>query len=247
MDVEEHLIARLRTTSKKIKDVGKIVWFLPDAGSASTPERIMDTIQKEGGIQEPCRLGGGRMRKSRAEAAETRRRIVRAAAAEFCEKGIHAAGLAELMAAAGLTHGGFYKHFASKDQLVAEACATGLQSFVAEEEEVAERGRNGLVAIVESYLSTKHRDRLSKSCPLAGLGSEIARADEGTRAAVTEGLMNFAEVMAREYRGTKPEVAKAEALVAISTMVGALTLARIVTDPKISDLILRSARKSLTK
>src|SRR5262249_50697110 len=100
----------------------------------------------------PCRRTS-EMRKSREEAAETRKRIVRAAACKFREKGIDATGLADVMKAAGLTHGGFYKHFASKDQLVAEATTAALDTLL---EGMAAHPTTG--AVVAEYLSTRHRD-----------------------------------------------------------------------------------------
>src|SRR5262245_55975207 len=119
--------------------------------------------------------GGTGMRKSRAEAAETRRRIVRAAARRFREQGIAATGLADLMEAAGLTHGGFYKHFSSKDQLVAEATAEALGTLL---EEMAALPTVG--AAVAAYLSPRHRDNPASGCPLAALGGELARSDKKT-------------------------------------------------------------------
>src|SRR5256885_11676693 len=135
------------------------------------------------------------MRKSRIEAAKTRERIVTAAAAEFRQHGIAATGLADLMKAAGLTHGGFYRHFASKDQLVAEACSAAIATM---NERVAssasrKRGRKGLEAAVADYLSTEHRDNPRDGCPLAALGSEMARADPPTRAAATPGVLKLAQ------------------------------------------------------
>src|SRR6266550_3332446 len=93
------------------------------------------------------------MRKSREEAAQTRKRIVKAASCEFREKGIVATGLADLMKAAGLTHGGFYKHFASKDQLVAEACAEAVDSVIG-----VMAAHPTINVAVAAYLSTRHRD-----------------------------------------------------------------------------------------
>src|SRR6266566_5816567 len=121
------------------------------------------------------------MRKSRIEAAKTRERIVSAAAAEFRQHGIAATGLADLMAAAGLTHGGFYRHFESKDQLVAEACAAATESAMATFFS-NKSPKNGLKGRVAQYLSPAHRDDPSAGCPLAALGSEISRCDEKTRA-----------------------------------------------------------------
>src|SRR3954468_7509905 len=117
------------------------------------------------------------MRKSKAEAAETRKRIVAAAAAEFRKNGIVATGLADLMKAAGLTHGGFYKHFESKDQLVAEACAEAGRALGERVSANASKGEP-----VASYLSARHRDDPAGGCPLAALGTELARCDGKTRA-----------------------------------------------------------------
>ena len=188
------------------------------------------------------------MRKSKQEAAETRERIVEAAAAEFREQGITATGLSDLMAAAGLTHGGFYRHFASKDQLVAEACAAAVKS-VAEmfEKALSHHGKsNGLKAAATNYLSARHRDAPSDGCPFAALGSELVRADETTRTVATEGFLRIADLLATQWAGARPDVAKQRAFVALSTMVGALTLARLVTDPKLSDQLLRDAARHVS-
>ena len=187
------------------------------------------------------------MKKSKLEAAETRRRIVKTAAAEFCRNGIHATGLSDVMAAAGLTHGGFYRHFDSKDQLVAEACAVAMESTGETTEASACHGvgKDALEAIVTSYLSTDRRDNLSEGCPLAGLGSELARSDDNTRAAATAGFLKLVDAFAQQYRRTKPETAKARALVAVSAMIGAMTMSRIVTGPKLSAAILRHTKQYL--
>src|ERR1043166_4571234 len=138
------------------------------------------------------------MKKSKIETAETRRRIVKAAAAEFRRNGIHATGLCDLMAAAGLTHGGFYRHFDSKDQLVAEACAVGMEAGVGAA--CHGLGKSGLKEIAASYLSTAHRDNPSEGCLLAGLGSELARSGDETRAKATAGILKLVDVIASEYR-----------------------------------------------
>lgn len=189
------------------------------------------------------------MKKSKAETAETRQRIVECAAREFRRNGIHATGLNDVMAAAGLTRGGFYRHFQSKDQLVAEACAAGLQSFIAKAEAASHLsdGENELEALIESYLAINRRDGRSGGCLLAGLGSELARADEGTRAAISVELLKLVDLLAGHSRRRKPEQAKSEALFALSAMVGAVTLSRIVTDPDLSRAILSDAQKRLAR
>jgi TetR/AcrR family transcriptional repressor of nem operon len=187
------------------------------------------------------------MKKSKQETAETRRRIIQTAAAEFRANGISATGLNDVMSAAGLTHGGFYRHFDSKDQLVAEACSAGMESVVEETQAAAEQrdGREALEAIVESYLSTEHRDNCAEACPLIRLGSELARADDETRDAATDGFLKLVDLIAGQYRRTKPEIARGKALFALSAMIGAVTMSRIVRDPALSEEILQQTKKRL--
>jgi TetR/AcrR family transcriptional repressor of nem operon len=184
------------------------------------------------------------MRKSKQEAAETRQRILKAAGAKFRQNGIGGTGLSDLMAAAGLTPGGFYRHFQSKDQLVAEACAAATESAIARFFS-NKSPQSGLKARVAKYLSPAHRDDPSAGCPLAALGSEIARCDEKTRAAATQAFLELVNIIAAESGKTRPDVARRRALVVAATMVGALTMSRIVTDSELSAGILREAKKQL--
>src|SRR5271170_576458 len=158
------------------------------------------------------------MRKSRDEAAQTRKRIVTAAAGEFRKNGIVATGLADLMKAAGLTHGGFYKHFESKDQLVREACREAVETAIHETLAAAASKGSGFES---AYLSTDHRDNPAIGCPLSAIGGELARSDETTRAAATDGFLRLVEIMAGQSGKISPEVARRRALVAVSTMIGA--------------------------
>jgi TetR/AcrR family transcriptional repressor of nem operon len=183
------------------------------------------------------------MRKSKEEAARTRERIVTAAAAEFRRNGIVATGLNDLMNAAGLTHGGFYKHFESKDHLVTEACIQAVQSAIVEGLAAAASGGSGAAA---AYLSTSHRDNPAAGCPLSAIGGELARTDKKTRAVATDGFLRLVEIMASQFGKIPPAVARRRALVAVSTMIGALTMSRIVTDSELSAEILKEARRSLT-
>ena len=187
------------------------------------------------------------MRKSKQEAAATRRRIITAASRAFRKNGIAGTGLADLMADAGLTHGGFYRHFDSKDQIVAEACTAAVESLVAQLAAAASRKspQRGLKTIVENYLSAAHRDDPADGCPLAALGSEMARADERTRAAATQAFLKLAGVIAAQFERTRPEVARRQALAAAATMIGALTMSRVVRDSKLSADILREAAKAI--
>ncbi len=179
------------------------------------------------------------MRKSREEAAQTRKRIVSAAAAEFRKNGIAESGLNDLMKGAGLTHGGFYKHFESKDQLVAEACAEAIDGLIAK---MIAAGPDAAAI----YLSKSHRDNPQSGCPLAAIGSELTRCEEKTRAIASEGILRLVEVAAGLFESKTPAAARRRALVAVATMIGALTMSRIVTDPKVSAEILKEAEKSIT-
>jgi TetR/AcrR family transcriptional regulator, transcriptional repressor for nem operon len=187
------------------------------------------------------------MRKSKQEAAATRQRIVMAAATAFRKNGIAGTGLSDLMAAAGLTHGGFYRHFDSKDQIVAEACIAAMESLVEQLAAAASRKspQRGLKTIVKNYLSAAHRDEPADGCPLAALGSEMARADERTRAAATQAFLKLVGVIGSQLGKTRPDVARRRALAAAATMIGALTMSRIVTDSGLSAGILREAAKQL--
>ena len=189
------------------------------------------------------------MRRSRAEAEETRRRIVQTAAKAFRRNGIHATGLNDVMADAGLTHGGFYRHFESKGELVAEACSVGMDAIVDVARAAASgaAGREALEAILEAYLSTAHRDNVGDGCPLAGIGSELARADGETRKAASAGFLTMVDTVAKQLRRRKPADAKAEALFVLSAMIGAVTMSRIVDDPALSDAILQETRSRLAK
>jgi TetR/AcrR family transcriptional repressor of nem operon len=183
------------------------------------------------------------MRKSREEAARTRERIIDAAAEEFREHGVVATGLADLMKAAGLTHGGFYKHFASKDELVREVTAATVDKTTALIRGASGKrpGRKGLAGAVAKYLSPEHRDNPGQGCALAALGPELGRADARTRAVATEGFLKLVDVLAEHAEGMPPGEARKRATAAAATLIGAMTMARMVKGPDLSDAILKSA------
>jgi TetR/AcrR family transcriptional repressor of nem operon len=189
------------------------------------------------------------MRRSRQEAAETRRHIIESAATEFCNNGIDGTGLAGLMAAAGFTHGGFYKHFESKEQVVEDALTLSFESMVGSAQRAlsASADNRGLQTLISRYLSVDHRDDAGHGCPLAALGCEIARGSDSVREAVTIGFLEMVDLMADQIDGMPPTAARKEALWMFSTMVGAVTMARIVTDPEVSAAILRETRRHLIR
>jgi TetR/AcrR family transcriptional repressor of nem operon len=180
------------------------------------------------------------LRKSNEEAAQTRKAIVAASADHIKRTGIANASLVEVMAAAGLTHGGFYRHFRNKEQLVAEALSAAGDKTI----EVVGRNikKGGVNAAVDSYLSTSHHDSPNPICPFAAMGSEMARAGEETKFAATEVLERLFITLAEGATGAE---ARGRAIVDLSTMIGAMTLARIVSDSSLSKEILNHARDHL--
>ena len=121
------------------------------------------------------------------------------------------------------------KHFKSKDQLVSEACREAVEATIHETLAAAVSKGAGFEA---AYLSINHRDNLAIGCPLSAIGSELARSDEKTRGAATDGFLRLVEIMARQFDKIPPDVARRRALVAVSTMIGALMMSRVVTDPE---------------
>ena len=185
------------------------------------------------------------MKKSKAETEQTRKRIVRVAAQQLRRNGIHQTGVVKIMAAAGLTQGGFYRHFNSKDHLVAEACAASMQSLVESAKAAIKSGDDAFLKHVEDFLSVKHCNDWLDGCPLVFIGSELARADKKTRRAVSQGYRDLIDVIANEDRYKNAPSAKSEAIFMLSAMIGAVTLARIVDDPKLSALILNETKNHL--
>jgi TetR/AcrR family transcriptional regulator, transcriptional repressor for nem operon len=149
---------------------------------------------------------------------------------------------------AGLTHGGFYRHFGSKDQLISEASADAFAANVGEMEAAAStaKGRKALEAIANRYLSPEHRKDRAHGCPLAALGSELARSEKSTRSAATEGILKMIATVAERMKDPNTDRAKKSASVFVATMLGALTISRIVADPKVSNEILAAARAKLS-
>ncbi len=181
--------------------------------------------------------------------ASTRRRIVAGAAAALRARGVSGVGVAELMRQAGLTHGAFYSHFASKDALVAEAFdAAGEQSVRNLRRAVQRAGdKPPIKAIVDAYLSPAHRDRPERGCAFAALAAELARESPAARRALTvrfDGLLGLLGEHVPDRRGVSR---RRQAMAVLSCLVGALMLSRAVDDPETSGEILAAARRHLTE
>lgn len=183
------------------------------------------------------------MRKSRQETAETRARIVAAAAVQFREHGIDGTGLADLMGAAGMTHGGFYKHFASKEQLVGEAAQFALaERLAAFEAYLHKRPPHArLAALVNAYLSVEHCDNRAAGCPMAALGNDLARAGTASKDAAMTQFRAFIALIESCIAPARPD-RPGTAMAIASALVGAMTLARVAPDPALATQILASAR-----
>lgn len=174
------------------------------------------------------------MKVSREQMAQNRRRILDVASRLFRDKGFDAVGVAEVMKAAGLTHGGFYGHFSSKEDLIAQTLAHVL---------AADAGGGGdLQAYLDAYLSPRHRDNAAGGCPTAGLAAAIRHQSPAARSAMTEGLRSQIDRIGKAL----PELDAAErrraAIGSWVAMVGAVILARAIDDPALSDEILEQTR-----
>jgi TetR/AcrR family transcriptional regulator, transcriptional repressor for nem operon len=184
--------------------------------------------------------------KSLERKAETRQRILDAARGLFQERGLDGAGIAEIMAEAGLTHGGFYAHFAEKEALIAEALgaamAEGRKNWLAGLEDHSPE--DAYRRIVGRYLSRTHRDMPASGCPMPALGGDISRRSERTRKAFERALTGTIDAL--EHR--VPEVgglgARERAIATIALAVGGLLISRMVSDADFSDAILLACRRS---
>lgn len=178
------------------------------------------------------------MRVSKERAAENRERIVSAAARLFRERGLSGAGVDALTEAAGLTHGSLYSHFGSKERLAAEALSHALSSSAASMDSA-----KTLEDYVARYLSEAHRDRPGDGCVMAALAGEISRQGPAIRHSFTDAVRDAMNRVARLEPGHRRS--EDDALAVVATLVGALTLARAVDDPKLSARLLKAARKRI--
>jgi TetR/AcrR family transcriptional repressor of nem operon len=180
--------------------------------------------------------------------AETHDRIVRIASRRFRERGLDGIGVAEVMKEAGLTVGGFYKHFDSRDELVAEAVSAAFGRWQLQVEQGEAEGRPfTLTKLVDSYLSERHRDDPGAGCAIGALSGEIARSSQKTRAATTVEIQRALELIAGLVAGRTTKARRAQAIVAYSALVGAISLSRVVADEELSKEILSTVRKALVE
>ncbi|GAA0938309.1 TetR/AcrR family transcriptional regulator [Kribbella koreensis] len=199
------------------------------------------------------------MRVSREQAAENRERVLAVAGRLFRERGFDAVSIADLMGAAGLTHGGFYKQFTSKEALQAEVCARGAADSVAAFDKALSAARQGetgsssaFAALLDDYLSAKHRDQPGNGCTVAALAGDAGRHGERVQEQLAAGVRGMAEAV-HVIRSTAVRSAGDSTdqldLATLSAMIGAVVLARSVreTDPWLSERILSDTKHRLAQ
>lgn len=180
------------------------------------------------------------MRHSQDEKARSRERIVGIAAARIRESGTDAPGVAEIMRAAGMTHGGFYKHFDSREDLVATAVEAAILDGNRRMSELTEAADDPLAAFVDWYVSTPHVANPDQGCAVAALSCDVSRSDsERLRTLYREQVERYIGVL-EGFLGTRER-----ATVALATLVGAVTVARALDAPALSEEILRDVRAAL--
>jgi len=187
------------------------------------------------------------MRYGPEQSEKTKQRVVKIAAAQMRKHGPDKVGVSEVMRRAGLTHGGFYAHFASKDDLIAAAVAQMFEESQARYREWTEGKErpDALRAYVNAYVSATHRDRPEGGCAIAALSSDIHRQGKKARTAYDTGVAGLARAVARLLPDDDEAKNRVLALSMLAEMTGAVAAARAVSDTKLSDEILASARRTL--
>jgi TetR/AcrR family transcriptional repressor of nem operon len=182
---------------------------------------------------------------SKAEKAENHERIVQVAAGIFRELGLDGISVADLMQSAGLTHGGFYRHFDTRDDLVAEAVERALEDGSAAADAIAANPRSSIATVVDAYLSLAHRDNIASSCAVSALANDVARSTDRARSAYSQQVGRYASLIAGLIAHMPQKKRRSTALAALATLVGAVSLARAVNDEALSREILKSAADDL--
>ncbi|MET0905169.1 MAG: TetR/AcrR family transcriptional regulator [Tardiphaga sp.] len=183
------------------------------------------------------------MRYSKEHKAETHTRIVKKASVRLRERGAHGIGVADLMKEAGLTHGGFYAHFDSREALVVEAFEYAMDRSIARwrQQSTDTPPDERLASIVNAYLSPQHRDNPGHGCAMPALGAEIAREGPKTRRAFAAKLDDMIGMLAEQLPGDQ-DVARKQAMATLATLMGTILMARIAGSGEMSDELLRVGR-----
>lgn len=182
------------------------------------------------------------MRVSRVQAEENRQTVIDVASRLFREHGFDGIGLKDLMEAAGLTQGAFYKQFSSKEDLAVQASKRALESaFCRWTTAATANPEDPLGAVIGFYLSAGHRTERPDGCPIVALGSDAARQGVAVKASFEAGIRTHLDILERLISETQGEEFKSKAMAILSLMVGALTLSRVVNDPGLAQAFLDTA------
>ena len=192
------------------------------------------------------RRKGRKMARSQVEKEASHTRIVKAAAAQIRQDGIDAVRVSELMREAGLTHGGFYRHFGSREDLIEEAIDAALtdgsrQADAGESLDPAAQ----LAQIIDSYVSKAHRDNPQVGCAVAALPADVSRSGSRARQAYTRQVRRYIDRLVGLIRAAEPDTKRDEAILTLSALVGAVAMARAVEDPELSDELLTRTANAL--
>lgn len=181
------------------------------------------------------------MRVSRAQAEANRETVINVASRLFRQRGFDGIGLKDLMQGAGLTQGGFYKQFESKEDLEVKASRRAMEGAIGRWSAAAASGPHPLQAVIDLYLSAAHRGETGDGCPLVALGADAARQSEEVRKPFHDGIKAHLQVLEELLaEGGNAAEAPQKAIAMLSMMVGAVTLSRIVTDEDLADQILEA-------
>ena len=181
--------------------------------------------------------------------AEVRQKIVKDASRRIRAEGMNGAAVAAVMRDTGLTHGGFYKHFGSKDDLVIESLHEAFREIADTLAVAAEQSRPGTAwkAIVKTYLSPEYCEHVERGCPLPALGPELARVDKSMRSQILSELVNYKNRMLPFMPGRRTAEKERAFFSIFSTMIGAIEIARMLPDPAMQEKVLTSTRDFLLR
>lgn len=188
------------------------------------------------------------MKVSREQAAENRGKILTAAAKLFRQYGFEGISVADLMKKAGLTHGGFYGHFSSKEELMAQACTQAFGETLKTWNAARDSGHpNPIGEFAKTYLTSRHRDLPGSGCAAAALAVDASRQGAQVREALTAGVRDHVDVIAQMSAGKTAAARRDKALATYAAFIGALVMSRAVDDAKLSEDFLRAVRESVSK
>ena len=185
------------------------------------------------------------MRQSREAKAESHRTIVAKAAEMFRERGVEGTSVADVMGAARMTHGGFYKHFDSKEDLLAAAITAGFDGILERFDTEGGNAKDAVEAFVSMYLSRGHVEQPGAGCPIAALGAETSRLDGVASEATAEGIVRLVDKLAILLPGPKAS-ARERALHLLATLVGAVVIARAAGETPVGRQVLEACRSRIT-